>query len=99
MEQDERRQRARQRARQLRHFYISLATYIVINVFLFIVDAVTSPGDWWFFWVTFGWGIGMLFYAYSVFIQNKDGVFGQQWEDRKTQEILHNMDEENQENP
>jgi hypothetical protein len=52
----------------------------------------TSPGNWWFYWVLLGWGIGLFFHAMGVFVFNK--FPGKKWEERKIKEELERMDKE-----
>lgn len=49
-------QEAQKHVRALRGFYINLVTYLIINAFLVVFNYLTSPGNWWFYWVTLGWG-------------------------------------------
>ncbi|MFZ4519578.1 MAG: 2TM domain-containing protein [Microthrixaceae bacterium] len=49
-----------------------LAAYVVINIFLWVLWAVTDAkggGVPWPLWVTLGWGVGMAFSAYGTFGQ------------------------------
>jgi hypothetical protein len=49
-----------------RGFLAHLAAYIIVNVFLIIVNLLTSPTALWFYWVLIGWGIGLAFhYVFS----------------------------------
>ena len=45
-----------------------------------------SGGQWWFYWPLLGWGVGLGVHALNVFVLG--GRFGQDWEERKTQEIM-----------
>jgi hypothetical protein len=49
-------------------FLQHLGAFIIVNVMLIIINVTTSPGDWWFPWVTFFWGIGLAFHAFDVFV-------------------------------
>ncbi len=89
MSDDARYQAARARAHDMRLFYSNLASFAVINVVLFIIDVATG-GGWWFYWVTIFWGIGLLFHAWQVFGPGRR--LGDDWEERKTQEILSRED-------
>jgi hypothetical protein len=82
---DKRYQAARKYVRKLREFYTHVAVYVVVNVFLFIVNVITGP-DWWFYWVSLAWGIGLAIHAYEVFFQ--DRLFGPDWEERKIRELM-----------
>ena len=50
---------ARKRVRALRDFYMHLATFVVINAFLIVLNLMTSPGDFWAIWPLLGWGVGL----------------------------------------
>jgi two-component system, LytTR family, sensor kinase len=47
---------------------------------------VVSPDFWWVAFPAIGWGIGLAAHAISVFFE--DGLFGPDWEERKTRELL-----------
>ena len=49
-------------------FYIHLAVYIAINIFLIIINLITSTAYLWFKWPLIGWGIGVFFHALGVFV-------------------------------
>ncbi len=80
----ERYERARKRVKELRGFYASLTSYLSVNLMLFLINLFTSPGQWWFIWPLFGWGIGILFQARHVFMPRFDA----DWEERKIQQEL-----------
>lgn len=83
--EDERYAKARSRVRRMRAFYTSLGTFVIVNITLFLINLVTH-GDWWFYWVTIFWGIGLLWQAWGVF--GPAARFGDDWEERKIQEDL-----------
>lgn len=83
---DEKYQIAKKKVEALRGFYSNLASYVIINIFLVILNFLISPDHLWFYWVTIGWGIGILFHAFSVF--GKDNVFGPEWEAKKVKEYM-----------
>jgi uncharacterized membrane protein len=83
---DESYERAKKRVEELKGFYGHLIAYIVVNVFLAIVNLLTTPGFWWFLFVTFFWGIGLVAHGLSVF--TKRGIFSKDWEDRKINEYM-----------
>ena len=78
--------KARKRVEDIKGFYVHLMVYVLVNIGLFILNWLTSPGHWWFYWALFGWGIGLAFHAIGVFAQ--DAFFGKDWEDRKIKEIM-----------
>lgn len=87
---------AKKKVRELKSFYSHLAIFFIINLFLVAINIITSPEHLWFYWVTIGWGIGLLFNAYAVFASEK--LFGSNWEKKKIKEF---MEEDNsfEENP
>lgn len=54
------------KAQKKQKFYEHLRSYVIINLMLFLLDYFVSGGTW-FFWVLFGWGIGVLFDASDTF--------------------------------
>jgi hypothetical protein len=77
---------AKERVEQLRGFYMHLAAFLLVNLFLIVTNWLTSPGDWWFYWPLFGWGIGLTLHGFSVFFDG--GIFGKQWESKKIKELM-----------
>ncbi|AGP36082.1 2TM domain-containing protein [Sorangium cellulosum] len=49
-------------ARRRKGFRSHLFSFLVVNAFLFAINALT-PGPWWFFWPLLGWGLGLAFHA------------------------------------
>ncbi|RZJ36232.1 MAG: 2TM domain-containing protein [Flavobacterium sp.] len=77
---------ARKRVRRLRRFYYTVACYVFVIGILAIINLRDTPDEIWFIFPAIGWGIGMLFYAMSVFQYNPFLPRG--WEERKIAEIL-----------
>jgi len=82
--EEEKLKRAKKRARRLRKFYSGLIAYIVVNIILIIINLVTSPGSYWFYWVTIFWGIAIILDAVKTFA----GVYDEEWEEKKAKEIM-----------
>ena len=64
---------AKRRAGFKRHF----ASYIIINIFLWVLWALTGAdrngsGIPWPAWTTFGWGIGLLFHYIGTYVRSDD---------------------------
>jgi hypothetical protein len=72
---------------EIRGFYTHLVVYVLVNLFLLVLNVLTSRGDWWFYWPLFGWGIGVVAHAFSVF--SGFGVWGKDWEERKIKELMN----------
>ena len=83
---DERYEKAKKRVEELKDFYNHLVIYIVIITFLAVVNLLTAPGFWWFLFVAFFWGIGLVAHALSVF--SRRGLFSKDWEDCKIREYM-----------
>ena len=81
----------KKRVNQLKGFYTSLIVYIVVIIFLAIVNYLTSPGIGWFLIVAFIWGIFVV--AQGISVYRKRGLFSKEWEDKKIKEYMK-QDEE-----
>jgi len=84
MDERERYEEARKRVEELKGFYVHLCVYVIINAFLFFLNQLTSPGQYWFYWPLLGWGVGVALHALTTF----GGVWGKSWEERKIKEIM-----------
>jgi len=60
-------------AQRKQKFREHLRSYVVVNLFLFILDMVFSNGTW-FYWVLFGWGIGLYFDAAETFFPKEKDI-------------------------
>ncbi|MGB9202180.1 2TM domain-containing protein [Methanobacterium sp.] len=89
---DENYERAKRRVNQLKGFYTNLIVYIVVIIFLAVVNYLTSPGIWWFLIVAFIWGIFVVGQGISVY--RKRGLFSKEWEDKKIKEYMEKEDNE-----
>ena len=49
-------------------FYRHLKSFLIVNVILLLVNAVSSPGYWWFYWITLFWGIGLVGHFLKTFV-------------------------------
>jgi len=77
--------RARKRAKELRSFYTSLLSAACILGFFFLINLLTGPGSWWFYWIAIPLGIGLVGHAYAVF--GPSHWFDESWEQRKAQQL------------
>jgi hypothetical protein len=77
---------AKKKVNEIKGFYGNLASYILVNVILLVINLVTSPEYLWFFWPLFGWGIGVLIHGMSVFQWLP--FFGKEWEEKKIKEFM-----------
>lgn len=79
-------QAAKARVEALRGFYIHLTVYIVVNIGLFLIDTLATPGNLWFFWPLAGWGIAVAIHGLSVLGRGR--WLGAEWEERKIREQM-----------
>ena len=69
MSEDEIYEEAKKRVKAKKDFFVHLAVYIVVNAFIIIIWAVTTPGGFpWFVFPLGGWGIGLIFHFLDVFV-------------------------------
>jgi len=78
--------KAHQQVEELKGFYYNLVSYILVIPFLIFINYRTSWEFQWFWFPLFGWGLGLSFHAYHVFINN--GFLGRKWEQRKIEEFM-----------
>jgi hypothetical protein len=70
MSEDDLYKRAEQRADEKIGFYKHLSSFVIVNVILIAINLLTFNGNWWFYWVTVFWGIGLLTHFLRVFVFN-----------------------------
>ncbi|RLD30047.1 MAG: histidine kinase [Bacteroidetes bacterium] len=85
--------RARKHVEELKEFYYGIISYCVVIPFLIFINYWTSWHYQWFWWPMFGWGIGIAFHAYKVYVN--DGVLGRNWEQRKIDEFIQEEEKQN----
>jgi len=83
--------RARKHVEELKGFYYNLIAYCLIIPFLIFINYRTYWEFKWFWFSAVGWGVGLAFHAYKVFVN--DGILGQSWEHRKIKQFME--EEEN----
>jgi hypothetical protein len=74
-------EQAQKRIEELRGYYAHLGAFIGVNIFLFMINMVTSTAHLWFVYPLFGWGIGLFIHTITVFATGHD------WEERQLQEL------------
>jgi len=78
---------ARKRVEELKEFYYGLISYcVVIPSLIFIWYRYTPNVIQWFWFPMLGWGMGLAFHAYKVFVN--DGMLGKSWEKRKIEKFM-----------
>lgn len=83
--------KARKRVRAKKEFYQHLTSYLVMSLFFFLLNAVTSFGSWWFYWPILGWGVGLVFHYFDVFGFPGTGNSSPDWEEKAIQAEIARM--------
>ena len=86
-DQQQRYEQAHARVQAIKGFYIHVSVFVLVNIGLFVINLLTGEG-WWFYWPLIGWGIGLGAHALGVFGFGGGGPWGQEWEERKTREMM-----------
>lgn len=84
LEDDER--EAMEYVRDIKAFYVNFMGYIIIMVFLLIINLLTGPEYLWVVWPALGWGLGIALHALAVF--EIFSPFGGDWEKRQIEKRL-----------
>ena len=67
MSNQERRDAAIKRIKDKRDFKTHVVTYVVVNLFLVGVWAISGGGYFWPGWVIAGWGIGLVLHGWQTY--------------------------------
>lgn len=57
---------AKKRVKKKKKFYQHLTVFIMVNLFLFMLNLMTSE-EWWFQWATLGWGMAVGIQYFDTF--------------------------------
>lgn len=68
MSDDELYKKAEKRADAKIGFYKHLEGFIIANVFFILINVIFWGGNWWFFWITGMWAIGLVIHFLKVFV-------------------------------
>ena len=60
--------RAEKRVDEKMGFYRHLYSFIAVNIILIVINVLFSRGEWWFYWVTLFWGIGLVSHYLKTFV-------------------------------
>ena len=89
---DSKYEEARKQVTCIKEFYQHLFAYCLVIPFIVFVNYMTYWEFKWFWFSAIGWGIGLGFHAYHVFVKN--GFLGSNWEKRKIEEFMRKDQEE-----
>ena len=93
---DARLERAKKRVEDLKGYYIHITMYLFVNLGLFLIDAIQGNG-WWFYWVSIGWGIGVLGHSLAMLFDNTRRAAD--WEQRKIDQYIEQLPHETIDEP
>lgn len=76
-----------QYVKEMKGFYSHLINYVCVITVLIIINLINSPNHLWFIWPAFGWGIGIIMHAASVF--ELATFFSPNWEKKQIEKRLN----------
>jgi len=79
-------ERARKHAQDVRGFMQHAGAFISVGLFFLIINLLTDPGNWWFYWPLLPWGIGFAIHGWNVLWN--DRFFDDRWEDRQVEKAM-----------
>ena len=77
---------ARRRVYRLRELYVHAAIYVAVIAGIALLNWLVSPALWWVTFPAVIWGVGLAAHGISVLFE--DSLFGSEWEERKTREMV-----------
>lgn len=82
----------REHVRKLRRFYTDALIYLVVNLGLILIWAISGGGYFWPIWVIIGWGIGLGVHAFSLgLIPQMNAMvpfMTAEWEDQEVRRLM-----------
>jgi hypothetical protein len=78
---------AKHKVKRIKDFYVHLTTFLILNAVFVAYNYYENNWSYpWFLWITFGWGIGVIFDYLKAFERNP--LFNKKWEERKISEYM-----------
>jgi hypothetical protein len=65
----EKREAAIKRLKVKRGYKVHLAIFLVVNILLLVIWALSGAGYFWPIWVLLGWGIGLGLHGWAVYFR------------------------------
>lgn len=84
--------KAKKRVKAKKEFFQHFTAYVIVISFLFILNMLTSPFHWWFYWPMLGWGIGIAFHYTDVFGLPWLKVLSEEWEEKEMETELRKIE-------
>lgn len=85
-EYQDRYEQAKKRVDEIKEFYSHVVAYVCVNILVYVIDLLNNGQLDWAYWVTLGWGIGVVAHFFNVFGENL--FLGRDWEARKIRQIM-----------
>jgi len=94
-------ERAWKVVQEKRDFKKHLVAYLGTGAMFLFINVVTDPGNWWFYWPMFGWGIGLIWHFVGVYGNESLKVDDEEWMQREYEKQLRRFggDESYEEDP
>lgn len=84
-------QKAERKVKARREFYQHLTSFVIINVFLFIINQLTTPGYSWYIFPVLSWGVGLAFHYVHVFGVPGFGILDDEWEQKELHKEVNKL--------
>ncbi|MCR9289452.1 2TM domain-containing protein [Saprospiraceae bacterium] len=82
--------RAKRRVNRKKGFYFHLASFVIVNAFLMLLNILTTNRIWFIFPLA-SWGVGLAFHYVGVFGIPGFGVLSKEWEEKEMERELRKM--------
>ena len=66
---------------------------MVLSIFFYLINFLSSPGEWWFYWPMLGWGLGLALHYVKIFgIPGLIEEMTPEWEEKQIQAELNKLE-------
>ncbi len=89
---NETRRKAWKKVKSIKRFYIHASIFVIMGIFFFFMNMVTSPFDMWFFFPMIPWGTLLAFHYLFVFGIPGTGLLSREWEEREFEKQMDRLD-------
>lgn len=81
--------KAKQRVIAKKGFYIHFGIYVIISIFLFLINLLADPSDYWFYYPVLSWGIAVAIQYFVTFGVPGSDILSQEWEERELEREMY----------
>ncbi len=92
MSEQERRalqRKAKNRVLAKKGFYIHFGIYVIFSLFLFAINLLTDPADYWFYYPVLSWGVAIALHYLVTFGVPGSDILSQEWEQRELEKEMY----------